>query len=118
MNEPAPDFLQFEGGGAITNLEANVELLAGALLVEADKLRVMWKGPWPPPDKMAIAVGRETGIPKVFEPAKLGEGLTLADVQDVAHVTLYDRVSASELPDDHRSPHLARGAIYLPELAS
>ena len=82
--------------------------------VDADGMyRVGWTGPWPPPEKMLVAVGRQTGLAKVTEPATLN--IPMDELEAVAHVTVYRRDSASVLPDDFDSPHVFRGAVYVTE---
>lgn len=98
MTRP-PDMLRFNGGAADE--------------ADADGVMVGWAGPWPPPSEMGVAVGKETGMVKVFEPATLA--LPLDELLAVAHVTIYERESASVLPDDFESETLFRGAQYRPK---
>jgi hypothetical protein len=111
-----PDFLQFEGG-VVAELDAGVRLshFPGRPLQDNGAYRREWAGDWPPPERMAIAVGGTTGYVSVFNPDDLPNDVDLEVVSKVATVTIYRRVSASELPEDETLTHVMRGALYQPE---
>lgn len=91
-----PDHLRFKGGVS--------ELVPGGVMVQ-------WDGPWPPPERMGVAVGRSTGMVTVFAPEDV-DAVQMVEVHQVAHVTIYKRVTASILPDDFEHPNVFRGADY------
>lgn len=95
MTRP-PDMLRFLGG-VVTKHEAG------------------WAGPWPPPERMGVAVGRESGMCTVFEPTD--EHLELLRQAPSIDVAVYQLRNASQLPDGFESEHLFRGAEYVPEVA-
>lgn len=71
-----------------------------------------WRGPWPPPETMGLAVGSESGMVSVFDPTPE----TLAELAecDTITVALYRLRNASRLPDDCDFSHVFRGAEYVP----
>jgi hypothetical protein len=73
-----------------------------------------WVGPWPPPERFGLAIGRSTGYVTVFEPEEV-VGENLEAVRGVADVTYFRRTAASEITDDDPEPFLMRGASYEPE---
>lgn len=81
-----------------------------------DQHEVGWTGPWPPPERMALAVGGESGIVKVFDPAEIdAAALHSARALPSISVCVYRLRNASQLPDDFDSKYVFRGAEYVPE---
>jgi hypothetical protein len=96
-------------------------------VIQADVLRfvggvvlvheVGWRSPpWPPPDRMGLAVGRLSGMVRVFDPDTI-EGDVIAEVKDceTIAVCVYRLRNASQLPDDIDRTRVFRGAEYVPE---
>lgn len=87
-------------------------------LVDAGGTRIMeawWTGPWPPPERMVLCVGRQSGATKLTTYAQWEVSrtdLVQFDQHIVSHH--FQRAQASDLPDDMESPHIARGALYTP----
>lgn len=90
----APDMVRFRGG-----------------LVSL--LEVGWTGPWPPPERLGVAVGLESGIVTVFEPDEAN--VALLNDTDTIRWSIYQRRSASSLHDDIDRTRLFRGAEYTAE---
>jgi len=76
-----------------------------------------WDGPWPPPERLGVAVGNETGYVSIFDVDATVVQDALPRVRTIARVQFYKRVSASALPDDFESEHVFRGAEYEAEEA-
>lgn len=74
---------------------------------------VGWDGPWPPPKRLGVAVGSESGMISVFEPTD--EKVALIRTAPSISFALYECRSASSLPDTFDSPHVFRGAEYFTE---
>lgn len=92
-----PDMLRFTGGP-----------------VGADDFMVGWDGPWPPPDRMWIARGLQSGIVKVFDRAEIdADWLEQMQAASTILVGEFRLASASVLPDDFESEHVFRGADYV-----
>jgi hypothetical protein len=98
VNEKRPDQLRFSKLG----IEGVGEVMVG------------WTGPWPPPEKLGVAVGRSTGMVSVFEPDSLPDDTSMDEVERVARVIICKRVNASQLPDEFAHPNVFRGADYEP----
>lgn len=80
------------------------------------KHEVWWTGPWPPPERMGVSRGLQSGIVKVFEPSETKPDV-LADLEacPTILVTVYRLRNASTLPDGLKTKHVFRGAEYVPE---
>jgi hypothetical protein len=113
MNRP-PDFIRFEGGvvRALPRRD-RIDQRMPPLLDDGSLVR-LWSGPWPPPERMGIAIGKTSGYISVYDPGELTEAQH-SELPVVADVTIYRRESASQLPDDLDHEHVARGALYRPE---
>lgn len=72
-----------------------------------------WAGPWPPPSRLGLAVGHESGMRTVFDPDETH--LDLLRSVDSIDFAVYELRNASQLPDDFESEHVFRGAEYVPE---
>jgi len=87
------------------------------IVFEADGARYGpfgWAGPWPPEERLGLAVGERSGIAKVF-PVEDEERVRVAAAETgTVRVWICDRASASSLPDDVESEHVARMALYRP----
>ena len=98
MVETEQDLLRFTGG-------------------VVSRYEVMWTGPWPPPEKMVVLVGTESGMVRITELGLLGVNGTpsLDEILDVGsiNVCVYALGNHSALPD--RVPGVLRCAEYLPE---
>lgn len=75
---------------------------------------VIWTGPWPPPARMTLAVGQESGIVKVLDREELDAAL-LAELEQAPTIDLleYTLRNASRLPDDFETELVFRGAEYV-----
>lgn len=80
------------------------------------KHEVGWNGPWPPPDRMGLAVGSQSGIVSVFEPTP--DKLLMLEAEPTIKVAVYRLRNASRLPDDIDRTRVFRGAEYVPEEAT
>lgn len=75
-----------------------------------------WKGEWPPPDKIIVARGGETGMTAMSArdrvPQDVWDQLRAGEFE----VTNYALISASKLSDDivtdPQAAHVARMALY------
>lgn len=80
---------------------------------------VGWTGPWPPPERMGLAVGEQSGIVQVFQPGDVSEPdsnwLAEAKLAGTIRVMTYRLRNASTLPDSFDAPNLFRGADYVPD---
>jgi hypothetical protein len=74
-----------------------------------------WTGPWPPPERMGVAVGRQSRELVHFDEETLEkQGVALEEVERVAEITWYERQSFSKLPETVDAlSHVARGALYV-----
>lgn len=85
---------------------------------EATLAEVGWTGPWPPPERMVIATGRETGALQVTDPARIAEARQKhADFDEAIEVQTFIRSGYSRIPAEaaRNSAHVMRGATYVPE---
>lgn len=97
---PTPDMLRFLGGPVSTH-------------------EAWWNGPWPPPTTMGLAVGKESGIVSVFDPAELAQDVRAElDACETITVAIYELRNASALPDGLQLDHVFRGAEYVPSGAA
>jgi hypothetical protein len=76
-----------------------------------------WTGPWPPPERLGVAVGRDTGIVAYFEESALEEkGVALEELERLCSVTFYRRAEFSTLPDEVDAlENVSRAARYVEE---
>lgn len=78
----------------------------------AKKIEVGWNGEWPPPLMMGVAVGKQTGIVKVFDPRMQPRSLMIQLSRcDTIDFDVFRRMSYSQMPP---SEGIIRGASYRP----
>lgn len=84
--------------------------------LESGRLEFGWTGPWPPPERLALAIGRESGIVRVIERDDVDADL-LRELEDAPTIDVVDFTlrNASSLPDEFESEHVFRGAEYVAE---
>lgn len=74
---------------------------------------VGWNGPWPPPDRLTLAIGQESGMVRVIDRAtSKPEDLEALDACETITQIECLLANASTLPDDFHDAHIFRGAEY------
>ena len=78
-----------------------------------------WPHPWPPWERLARVIGRRTRVAALIRvPEGLDEIASFCEdgetPESLYEITLYRRVSYSELPPD-MGPNVTRGAKYIKE---
>lgn len=108
------DFLRFEGGVAATLPQRErLGRFEGKPLMDDGAMLAGWEGEWPPPERVMVVVGKQTGIVMILDP-DFSE-VPRDEMESACDLTIYRRESASQLPDDLDHSHVARGALYKPE---
>lgn len=101
--ESVGDYLQFEGGV----LELDPAARGGMR-------RFGWRGAWPPPELLSVALGLESRMVSVFDEEEAAAE-SVAELGRLCEITRFRRVSHSMLPPQSEASHVARGALYRPD---